>query len=689
MPQGIAGAEPTNSTRAAFNLERGFGRFKAAPMKKEGEAKHYQSTVVELLDDTALTTLEEMGCVIFGHRDNLALVCVPDESVDAFLDCPLIGEIQSATPCTTAANVARAFTGSEAVLNYSPSGFDGTGVVVGLSDTGFDAGHSAFAGRVRRFSYFNDEAGSSFRLDSEDEILAQGTENPGQYHATMCANLLAGSREASPYFGMAPGSDLVVTTSNLYDAGMIAGIDEVIDYARSVGKPAVVSLSIANFMGPHDGTDLPGRYMGMQAEEAVLVISAGNSGMGISSIRGNFTDEKTSLRGVLRPSSEYEPKLNGSAQVWGFDSRPFGLNLLVWDRINDVEVYRRKICDLSSTESQDIVIFTEDDPEGLGKFFLAQGGISVSSGYYKANGRFNASLSFDLTTAKKSKLPDYAVVLEVEGVPGQEVHYFADGIRTWFDFTGVAGSLHGSSEMSVNNLATTKNAICVGSVTDRGSFTLDNGYSFEVPSLYPYNAPSVFTSYALDMADGRSYPDLLAPGEGIMSAMSSYRNPTAGYCVERPDGRKDYWTAGEGTSFSTPIVAGIIAQWYQANPALSPAKMREIAISTASKDLVNADDPRTGAGKIDALAGLRRVLLENVPSGIENIRNEADILIRTEGRTVIAENLGGDTVTLEVFTPSGVLAGKSSEGRVDCPASGIYICRSISGSQSSTKRIIL
>ena len=61
---------------------------------------------------------------------------------------------------------------------------------------------------------------------------------------------------------------------------------------------------------------------------------------------------------------------------------------------------------------------------------------------------------------------------------------------------------------------------------------------------------------------------------------------------------------GNGTSFSSPIVAGVVAQMLQVNPNLGPIDVRVILRATASQ--AENPDNLLGWGIIDADAAIRR-----------------------------------------------------------------------------------
>jgi MYXO-CTERM domain-containing protein len=114
-----------------------------------------------------------------------------------------------------------------------------------------------------------------------------------------------------------------------------------------------------------------------------------------------------------------------------------------------------------------------------------------------------------------------------------------------------------------------KGVITVGSVDGTGTIASDSG-----------RGPT---------ADGRTKPDVVAPGVG-------------GVVVD-PTSTTKYRKAN-GTSIATPLVAGVVALLLQASPDTTPAEMHELLTSTASQ--AQSPDNTHGWGIIDGLkaAGL-------------------------------------------------------------------------------------
>jgi|GEM_PF-2818377 len=91
--------------------------------------------------------------------------------------------------------------------------------------------------------------------------------------------------------------------------------------------------------------------------------------------------------------------------------------------------------------------------------------------------------------------------------------------------------------------------------------------------------------------DGRTKPDITAPGVGIISARAS--GTSMGSPVDA------LWTSASGTSMACPHVAGLAALMLDKNAALTPANVATIISATAVN--IGATANEMGAGRIHAL----------------------------------------------------------------------------------------
>ncbi len=125
-------------------------------------------------------------------------------------------------------------------------------------------------------------------------------------------------------------------------------------------------------------------------------------------------------------------------------------------------------------------------------------------------------------------------------------------------------------------------------------------------------------------ADGRIKPDVVALGSSVVIAQ-----PGGGYGT------------GSGTSFSAPIVAGVVAQMLQANPDLGPTEVRELLRRTASQ--ADAPDNERGWGVVNAAAAVQQALASSgeEPAGAGALTAALYPTLVARGRRTLTMQLGG------------------------------------------------
>jgi hypothetical protein len=103
--------------------------------------------------------------------------------------------------------------------------------------------------------------------------------------------------------------------------------------------------------------------------------------------------------------------------------------------------------------------------------------------------------------------------------------------------------------------------------------------------------------------DGRAKPDLVAPGEKILSAAAGYRRAVARQVVDvDPDYVED-----SGTSMAAPHVSGVIAAFLSVRREFigRPDRVKEIFLSTATD--LNRDRNFQGHGLVDMMRAIQSV----------------------------------------------------------------------------------
>jgi hypothetical protein len=171
-------------------------------------------------------------------------------------------------------------------------------VLVGIVDTGIDYAHPDFQkpdGTTRLVSIW-DQAGtgasppSGFTYGAEwlpaaiNSAIA--TEIDSEGHGSHVMGIAAGDGSATGngepafrYVGMAPEADLCVVKTTFSTADIVDGVNYIFQKAASLGKQAVVNLSLGTQEGPHDGTlDMDQMLNALTGPGKIIVASAGNAG---------------------------------------------------------------------------------------------------------------------------------------------------------------------------------------------------------------------------------------------------------------------------------------------------------------------------------------------------------------------------------------------------------------------------
>jgi subtilisin family serine protease len=510
-------------------------------------------------------------------------------------------------------------------------GVTGRNVVVGIVDTGIDTRHGDFRhpdGSSRILMLLDMSlppqglhpdleqmySGAVFFKADIDAWLAAGDGAAAPTidtygHGTHVAGIAAGNGSATGrdlaagrYVGLAPEADLVVVKatrdpSNSFADGDIAvGVQFVFDCAAQLGRPAVVNLSLGGQGGPHDGStaleqSLAGLLDGDPAGRAI-VVAAGNDG-----------GSAMHAAGVLRYGRTEAVEL-------------------------DIPAY-------TSAQGQDEYVFLE-------LWYPARSDVQVAvvtpSGHRV--GPVGPGGSTDRT------LPEARIAIDVaarggDGVRGDtgieirkhdglapvsgrwtiEIGGAADRWDLWISddtlgdgFVSYLGS-HLDPDDHLSIPATAEPLIAVGSFISRNRWVTVDGETIQRASV---PGRSSWFSAGGPTADGRLKPDLGAPGDFIVSALSCEAPPSASGSAFYVSGEPHYLWADDGvhavlrgTSQATPHVAGAAALLLELTPDLRASQLREALRLAAHTDdftgVGHAFGPRFGFGKLDvgtALAAL-------------------------------------------------------------------------------------
>lgn len=649
-------------------------------------------------------TLAEYGAKRYAQLEDIAIVTVPLGKVSALAELGGVERIEAnqlAHPTMDTIPKLVDLLPAYQTTTEHPA-FTGDGVVVGLMDIGFDLTHPTFYNNTAlshyRIKAFWDQLAPSTDRErlpvgcdwtTEGDILGRGCATDGQteQHGTHTAGIAAGSGYDAPFRGVAFNSDIclvanAVTTDTMYipkddlylytSATDALGFKYLFDYAEQQGKPCVVSFSEGYTPYMDEDDLLFSRFLSMLTGPGrILVVSAGNESREPTFIeKPRGTAAAGSFIRVYRKNARYRMKADG----------PMAISLYGYASGSTPTHHLRITSDRFETEANasgalaDTLFFDKDTcAVNVSRYTLAFGqGETV----YEIVLRSNRDLSL---------LPHIAIVAE-----GAESHVEVFGSSANLlsnDDTDTRwnGATYGHNILAPGCFGS---PITVGSTSHRLAFTNAQGKVISNTKGQQPDKVSWFSSTGPTM-DGLMKPDVVAPGEYVISSLSSYyleqhpQGDSWDYSYFDCQGRTYVWGLVSGTSMSTPVVAGTIALWLQARPELT----REDIMGVIERTSRHPDNSLTypnnlyGYGEIDAYRGLLDVLGIATIEGISQHQPQQARLYFRDGMLHV---LFGKTPTkplrLTVYATNGTqqyqttLTGTQQEVAITLPhmASGIY-----------------
>lgn len=649
---------------------------------KQINNKNYLSALIKVQPTFSEFALKTLGVFVGTKAGDVWTVEIPEDKFSEFVNVLGVEYIQLDEPVSLNLEMAKKTTRVDSVHKgiSLPLAYSGKDVVVGIIDVGFDYTHPAFydtLGNKYRIKRIWEQKSNGIPpsgyvygaeiLDSLD-MLTKGTDNAFQTHGTHVAGISAGSGIGSSnnakYRGVAYESDIVLVgitppAGQWTSAGMsdiIDGINYIYNYAASVGKPAVVNLSWGCTIGPHDGSSLFSMACdNLTGSGKIFVLSAGNNGQNKVHIKKDFTSSDTLLNTFVSFST-YLPEKKTWIDVWGEVGHTFELKLSLYN---------------GATQNANTTFFNLNN-NPIDTFMV---GVNNDTCYFKLN-----PILSDYNNKPHALLDIYSksannLCLTIKASSGR-VHawegYVKDASGYYGAFTNgnQAWASAGDVDYTIGEMACTKSAITVGAYASKVTYTDLGGNPWSYNSYVNANKIVPFSSRG-PATDGRTKPDITAPGLTLASAVSSFDTSytTSGTSSSsvvsvytNPLNSKEYYY-GEmsGTSMSSPMVSGIVALLLQVNPALTPQEIKDLMIQTVIKDVYTTANPNAniwGAGKVNAYGAVKLALTQTGSKIIFQDKNEFAQLYPNPNNGTFNIELVNTTLSkikIEVYTTTGLL----------------------------------
>lgn len=561
--------------------------------------------------DAALSYLRAEGYEATSITDGYVITTIPARLVPTIAEHESIAYINAPRKMQPMMNHVREENGVAKVQAGEglDTPFDGSGVIVGVIDAGFQYDHAAFKDRVVRYGTNAGTGALSALRPTKDE-----TDDVG--HATHVTNIAAGSPVGnSPYYGIATGADLIMMKSDLYTSSIMLQAAAIRDYAKAKGQPWVINMSFGGVIGPHDGTtDTDQTLSSLTTTGGFLVAAMGNTGGEKIHAQRTFTsDDETIYLYMKADADETDPAFYSCVYSTSTDgSTPL--------TITPVLYYNNKEYELTAS-------------------VLDQAEASYAAGVDDANGRQTAIIYVDDLAAVKTALGINSrstayLLWRVKGKTGASFHAWisANYGATFGSLrrTGITATAGDDSYDVGEGSATVPTAIAVASYNNTTlSFPSIDGNEYEYPetTMGKASAMSTFSSKGPYLGT-QAKPTISATGGCVISAISKKSDSFSKTNTNNVGVYSgNYYGIKSGTSMATPVVTGIIALWLQANPELTYDQLISVLASTGRRDDTTGEadasgwNAKAGYGKIDAYEGLKQVLL--LKDGINDVVGSA------------------------------------------------------------------
>lgn len=660
----VAGAQDKLSLQTRMflaNKEAQTSTVKNGVIKRAGTIVSQQngtemvSSLIRLNDGTSLDSLKALGVVVQNKFGKVYTVMIPADKLVAVSELTDVQHVSVAQQMRLKNDSARAYSNVDPV--QAGTGLDktytGKDVIVGIVDDGFDFQHINFKdanGKTRIKMIYN---GADMHTDA-DYIGRVTTDDKSESHASHVTGIAAGHYSGNQLQGMAPDADLALAEmGDGQDTQILNGMAAIFHYADSVGKPAVINMSLGNNAGPLDGTtDFDLALDNVVKAGRLVCMSSGNEADSKLSICKKFENASGQMQfKTIASMSSGTDSYN--VDLWNNSANAVAIQYAILDGNNKVLTKTDKITPVTDVWQLSKSTYAT----AFGKYF--GGDIESKAGVRKANNRFEHFVY--ITEKSGAHMTQYQLAMYVYGTQGDSICMRGNNGDIQFINNNDDSFTVGNGDCSLNSFATTSNVITVGSYDTKNYFKLagdlrKHTYSY----ISTIGDISKFSSYGVDY-NGVSHPDIVAPGKFLLSSYNRYDTESIKVAAKTYGTGTDecYWGPMMGTSMACPVVTGIVALWLQYNPNLTPADLRKVFKATSKRDafVTNEDAVKWGAGKIDAYAGLQ-YLMQQDPAGIStaNLPQYQTLIYGTGeyGRYHVYAQ-GESVVNIYVYSATGVL----------------------------------
>jgi subtilisin family serine protease len=561
--------------------------------------------IVKALINSNLTPIN--GVKVKNKIGAVAFLEIEPWSIDSLLVNKHIKLLELNKKLSTTLFEARKAIHVDGVQNgtFVPNAINGEGVILGVVDRGFDYTHPTFRdenGKVKIAAAWsmNSKIGTppagydyGTQLKTESDFLfAKTDEFKNESHGNHVSGVATGSGFLSngKYKGIAPKAELWYAGSDLSESQIIDASKWIFDNATAQNKPAVINYSFGAWAEPLDGTGLLDQAVdGLVGPSKIIVVAMGNEGSNQSTISTEIKANDT--LSTIWQVPNYQFGITPVIDIWGEGGKHFKLIL----EFNASD----------STNAQSVTLLNSRNAFETESFAVTLGNKSDTFQIYVyPNYATNGCPRIIMYSSNKGVLSNPTVRI----IPEQNGKYILNAPFVGLGTGGKPRFIPGNNTSTLRSPASARLAISVGSFEIRDTFQNVFGNTIRFGNNNSGKI-SGFSSRG-PTYDGRTKPDILAPGGSIFSAVSSYDAYVNFDSVQDTlqfEGRKYSYQAYSGTSMACPMVTGAVALLLQNHPWLTPGITKRILRESADVDLNTGEKGNNnyGWGRLNVLKAIQ------------------------------------------------------------------------------------
>lgn len=572
------------------------------------DGKEYISLILRVKPESNLSFLNKYDAFVGSRQGRIVTLRLNTQELEQLCQEKDILEIETsrkvATPLlNNALSDMKAYDVQQGI-NLLQS-YTGRDVLIGIADWGIDYTHPTLYDTLMQ-EYRVLAAWDQFRnggpapegfsygtlIEGKDNLLSAQCDTSNvydsAYHATHVAGITGGGGAGTDYRGLAIDSKWLFCSWLLDEASAMDCYTWMRNVAKQMNKRIVINNSWGVYIfGYMDGSSMLDEFINDMSDNdsVVFVVSAGNNGSTPFHIKADFSQIDTARSEVLFGNKSVNEHYWGETiTMQGENNTNFSSCLEIFDG-SWQKVYQTPWIDCSGNVIEETVQALSES----------------NTLTYRASSRYPADnrslVDWEVAVTHPNDCHVVLVIKADEGtVHAWNVACLTKAIGNWgYEFKSVGSDyLQGDDTYGVSEPGLAEKVITVAA------------YRYKRNVWTPTIAS--FSSRGPNMTEYYK-PEIAAPGQGIISSVSSFSadSPTSNNIVTF-EGRDYMFSPLSGTSMSGPMITGTVALMLEANPTLSPEEIKTILIQTAKTDSYTGECPNYtwGYGKVDVYNAVKK-----------------------------------------------------------------------------------